>query len=295
MGKPRPKIARAASDATARPGIRRGALAVLAAVFVLVAASCSGAGDGNVASTTTSSSTSTSSPRVETTMTTMLGGGYEEPPDGGEVRVAEQGFTPGERSAVNADGHRSYMVSWGVVFENTSDYAAEIRPNVAYLDAAGHELGVCGCVDGLLFVPAGGSIAMSEIDYPETADSGAGPGVARIEVTVDVLGWWPVEPPEGDDPEAYRTSMRQTSWTIVRDATFARTDGADPVVSYSLAGEAIERAWAVIFRNANGDIVGGLYPSSETDGPTGMIGFDPTVLDLPGIDQAQIEVYVTRR
>jgi hypothetical protein len=87
--------------------------------------------------------------------------------------------------------------------------------------------------------------------------------------------------------------MRQASMTTVQDATFARTDGADPVVTYSVAGPAIERAWAVIFRNANGDIVGGLYPFSDRDGPTGMIGFDSTVMDLPGIDQAQIEVYVT--
>jgi hypothetical protein len=98
---------------------------------------------------------------------------------------------------------------------------------------------------------------------------------------------------EGDDPEAYRTSMRQASWTTVRDATFARNDAGEPVVSYSVAGQAIEGVWAVIFRNADGDIVGGDYPFSERDGPTGMIGFDSTVMDLPGIDQAQIEVYVT--
>jgi hypothetical protein len=78
--------------------------------------------------------------------------------------------------------------------------------------------------------------------------------MARIEVTVDVLGWWPVEPPEGRDPEAYRTTMRQASMTTVQDATFARIDSGDPVVSYSVAGQAIERAWAVIFRNADGNI-----------------------------------------
>jgi hypothetical protein len=38
-------------------------------------------------------------------MTTMPRGGYEEPPDGGEVRVAEQGFTAGESPAVNAADH----------------------------------------------------------------------------------------------------------------------------------------------------------------------------------------------
>jgi hypothetical protein len=97
------------------------------------------------------------------------------------------------------------------------------------------------------------------------------------------------------DPEAYRTTMRQASMTTVQDATFARNDSGNPVISYSVAGEAIERVWAVIFRDAEGSIVGGLDPFSERDGPTGMIGFYAAVMELPGIDQAQIEVYVTRR
>jgi hypothetical protein len=259
-------------------------------VLVLVAASCSGAGDPNTAGT------STSSPRVETTMTTMPGGGYEEPPDGGEVRVAEQGFTAGESPTVNAAGRHYEIVSWGAILENTGDYTAQIRPTVAYFDASGHDLGERDYVEGQLFVPAGESIAIAENDYPQTADSGAERRVARIEVTVDVLGWWPAEPPEGHvDPEAYRTTRQQASMTTAQDATFARNDSGNPVISYSVAGEAIERAWAVIFRDAEGNIVGGLYPFSDRDGPTGMIGFDAAVMELPGIDQARIEVYVTRR
>ena len=98
------------------------ALATLAAVGGLIAASCSESGDGDVAHASTSSS------RPEGTTTTVPAGGYEEPPDGGEIRVVEQGFTPGHS---NGDD----QVSWGMILENTSDdyvvgpFVTEPQPN----------------------------------------------------------------------------------------------------------------------------------------------------------------------
>jgi hypothetical protein len=82
---------------------------------------------------------------------------------------------------------------------------------------------------------------------------------------MESVSWWPVEPPEGDDPETHRTLL-QRSMTTANEVTVTRDDAGDTVISYSVPGEIIGRTWAVIFRNGEGEIVGGVYPDLATGG-----------------------------
>jgi hypothetical protein len=115
-------------------------------VVALATAACSGGGDGGDGDGGDDAGTSTSSSVGATT--TVPPGGYEEPPDGGEIRVVEQGFTPG--NSAPGDDH----VSWGMIVENTSGYTAvNVALTVAYFDASGRSQS--GSREYLWFLPAG--------------------------------------------------------------------------------------------------------------------------------------------
>lgn len=201
------------------------------------------------------------------------------------VEVVEMGFSPVEAVGENPGGSG---VSWGAIVENTSDQAADGAVlRMIYHDADGNTAERYQTVDVL----PGQRLGVGE-DFSDHRSMRelSGP-VVDVEVTVDQVESWRSPTASGavavDDVWAGHSPDGELAWSFV-----ARSREGEP------AGRIV--GGSAVFRNADGEIVGGssdarVHRSSDgevvppqPDRP--LQGWAVMPVDIP--DASTVEVYV---
>ncbi|MEV0649725.1 hypothetical protein AB0I28_31160 [Phytomonospora sp. NPDC050363] len=251
-------------------------IAVVAGVVLLAGAGCAGRDGADPGSS--------ASPDAEESYPLAA------PPDGGEVRVVDKGFSAGEK-----DGKP--VVSYGVVVENTSGWVAYLAAvSVRMVDGGGETIEdtVSGTVgdggaDGAVVRDVRAIMPGTQAVLGNSTFVGA-EGIADLEVTVDGVQWFPVENDEHEFAELTASDVR-TTWGEGRE-----TATLDYTVNSGYSGE-LEKVWAeAVFRNGEGVIVGGTHPSGTVAGVHGP-GASPGQIDVVGwvpsdVDDARTVVYL---
>lgn len=235
-------------------GARVGRTVVATAAVAMLVATAACGGNGGGADPAASSSTEASYPA-------------QSPPDGGEVRVVDKGFSAGEQ-----DGEPT--VSYGVVVENTSAWVAYVAAvSVRMVDADG------GTIEDTVSGSGGALVRDVRAIMPgEQAVLGNGTfvdraGIADLEVGIEGVQWFPVE-----------NGVHEFAELTASDVVVTWEDGKatiDYTVNSGYAGE-LEKVWAeAVFRDAAGKIVGGTHPSGTVEGAHGP-GASPGRIDAVG-------------
>lgn len=250
------------------------ALGVVAvAALVGVGLVVGGGGDDDDPTTTTTEPTD---PTDETTQTTAGPADTTAPDDGSteagsaeDIEVVETGFT-------NFDAQYDDVnhVSYGYVLENTGDDpVSNIEVTVTLKDAEGTV--VSSDTDTIYLIQPGAKVGLGDEPYEEVAE------VAEIEVQASVPSY--AEPAEelGDITVGDVSTTEDSSWKTTFTASSTYEVQLDGPYAY------------VIYRNSDGDIVGGSYGFMNVVEAGGSTSGEVTSYEpIPGVDPAQTEVYV---
>lgn len=235
-------------------GVVRTVVAVSALAVLAASAGCGGNRDGG--DPTPSSSTMAPFPA-------------QSPPDGGEVRVVDKGFSAGER-----DGKPT--VSYGVVVENTSEWVAYLAAvSVRMVDAEGETVddtvsGTGGpVVRDVRAIMPGTQAVLGNATFVDRA------GITDLEVAVEGAQWWPP-----------KNEVREFAELTASNVVFTWEEGREKaVIDYTVHSgysTELEMVWAeAVFKNAEGKIVGGTHPSGTVAGAHGP-GTSPGRIDAVG-------------
>ena len=182
-------------------------------------------------------------------------------PDGGVLRLAESGLTNMQ------DAVGKPMVSWGLVFENTSPKMVPRRANVEVTlqDAAGGAIGNLPSY-GLGNVPPGGRAGIGSDAYVDRA------GVAKLAVRVTRVQW-------------VRADSAELWAGLTAGGVITRRDGDRKaeitfIVTSKYPGALDHPGAQAVFRDSAGQIVGG----------TGPLRADPQAKYPPGKSEGRIDV-----
>lgn len=246
---------------------RRG-LPAAGAVWLLVFAACNSGGSD--------------SERPASSVPDSVAAASDEAPDGGEVRVVEQGLSvfpgpaqpgTGYTPEAVAAGQDHDVVSWGVVVENTSDWVA------TYTDIA---------VD---LVDPGGAVTLRDRPGAETVvvllpgerygtghtgmlTEGGEP--ADLEVEIGPSEWVTADARGVEFAEITARGIETSNDERLRFVTAFAMES-----SYSTS----RPVWATaVFRNADGEIIGGTSRANDT------YGYDPDRTAAPGRSSGEITI-----
>ncbi|MDQ3577852.1 MAG: hypothetical protein M3443_09685 [Actinomycetota bacterium] len=170
-------------------------------------------------------------------------------PNGGGIRVVEQGFSP-----MAADG----SVSLGAIVENTSASAAyRTRVTFTFFDAMRRPLAESAPGGGLVIeipiILPGGRIGVGDSAYPGKADDGTTATVVSFEVELGATTWVP-----GDALGADFTPVTATHLRTDRPISTVPSTVDVQYRETSTNCRSLEsRSAAVVYRDARGSIVGG--------------------------------------
>lgn len=211
---------------------------------------------------------------------------YESPRDGGELRVAEQGFS----SLDDRRGDPEPMVSYGVVVENTSDQvAAGVEVTVGLVDPAGQP--ITDIVEGeatrtftipVLFPHQ--RFGVGTTSYVER------PGVAGLEVGFESgTEWWPADHELIEFPEVTTSDV-----TTAHEADDTYTVSFTIDSPYPFAWMRTTNQVYAVLRNGAGEIVGGAHDflSGGVVAAGTSAGRIHSGYPVPEVDDARTEVYV---
>lgn len=209
---------------------------------------------------------------------------YDRAPDGGGVRVVEQGFTETASPLTDQD---NYYVTVGIMVENTSDYVAvatgiEVRLRDGSGDRLPHGLGD----DGTLSVPVLLPGQRFGVGATDLLDRG---GTAELAVAVgEPAQWWPAEHRVAEFAQVTTGEL-----STIRDSPIELTlrftiDSGYPV-------SVGRRTAFAVFRNAAGEIVGGAndparYPHVRPGRSFGDLRFQDVAQDV--VDPSRTKIYL---
>ncbi|MGH3664114.1 MAG: hypothetical protein ACRDTQ_19960 [Micromonosporaceae bacterium] len=205
----------------------------------------------------------------------------EEPSDDGKIHVVEKGFS------TTTDGSGGNMITFGILFENTSKFVAhpaEIRLNM--LDASGERIDVekWELDTSVPTIMPGQRFGIGGDVYNSGKTK-----LAKLGVTVEETKWWPLDnyAIEFEDITADNVRVKGSD----RDAS-----GAVSFTIHSPYDEPMGGVAFAIFRDHSGRIVGGTdegdwvdtkYPPGTSRGKIKVDHRMP-----PKLDGSRTEVYV---
>jgi hypothetical protein len=194
---------------------------------------------------------------------------HSQAPDGGEIRVVEHGFTA---AAGTDSGDEIHVVSYGIVVENTSDHVATgTSVRVRMLDEDGRPVGPrSGIGDAEHTIPVllpGQRFGLGEPRWVKRSGT-----VELVVIVGESAGWWPVDHDlvafpgitTGDvEVDPYYGGALYVRFRI--DSAYrVRFGGLTSSLLYEPA-----RTPYVLFRNSDGEIVGGGDYRDPWDVPPG--------------------------
>lgn len=250
-----------------------GVLVAAALVGVILMLTSSGDDEPSTGTTTptTAAPATTAAPGETTAPPTTEAGGGTGGQTAGDIAVVESGF-----SVYTDQLSEEERVSYGFTIQNNGDQVATSVPvTIAFLDDGGTVVGTADQNIGVLL--PGQKMGLGDEPYDVAT------GAATMQVTVG-------EPSSWEAPDNYgEITVAGISTTV--DDYGAPTSNFTATSTYS---EQIDSPYAyAIYRNANGDIVGGSY---------GFLNFVPANGDtagevtsyssIPDIDGTKTEVYV---
>ncbi len=180
---------------------------------------------------------------------------------GGQVRVAEQGYT---QEVAGAAGGRPGRISMGAVLENTGTQVAyRTRVTFAAVDADGGPAVHAGhrswLVQEVPMVMPGRPVPVGVALPAEAAPSGAPAQVVRVTVTTAVTGWLPP-----GDASFGTVAVTLTPGGAARDGE--GTGAFDYVTESTWCAELKPRGTSMVFRDRVGTLVGGdLIPDGSPE------------------------------
>jgi hypothetical protein len=202
----------------------------------------------------------------------------------------ETGFTLGE--VPGADETVPEALAYAIVVENTSDHVVVgLRMTYRFVDAAGARgPSVEAVVD---VIRPGERFAVTRVDDTPSDD------VAELEVTLEPREWLPADYYEHIDPLLIGDVWRHLRATDIEVGYLA---GNVPVVTFTAESSSQEPIEAllqvyVVFRDADGAIVGGLHRSLSrfhipAGGSVERLRARSYPVAIPGIDPSRTEVYL---
>ncbi|MGH3747958.1 MAG: hypothetical protein ACRDT8_11220, partial [Micromonosporaceae bacterium] len=171
------------------PGATARWCVVAAMLAALAVAGCSAPGSPDAGAPSRSPSPVVTSP-------------YPSPPGGGTVRLVEQGFSV---TLDEGEEVRYPELTYGLVFENTSDVvAAFVEVRIRARDSSGKVLKGSGSLSDnhrdtrvmrneILYLLPGERVGMSDAGYMDRHEDAR--RVAKLEVSIAKVEWWPPENP----------------------------------------------------------------------------------------------------
>jgi hypothetical protein len=186
-----------------------------------------------------------------------------------DIEVVETGFTNFE-AQYDDENH----VSYGYILENTGDEpVSNIEVTVTLKDGDGTV--VSSDTDTIYLIQPGGKVGLGDEPYEEIAE------VAEMEVQASIPSYASPAEELGEITAGDVSTTEDSSWKTTFTASSTYEVQLDGPYAY------------VIYRNADGDIVGGSYGFMNVVEAGGSTSGEVTSYEpIPGVDPAQTEVYV---